>query len=78
MTNRVKGLDLTDRGPEEMLMEVHNIVLESMIKTISKKKKFKNVKWLSKEALQIAERRREVKDQKNRKDIPVWIQSSQK
>ena len=78
MTNRVKGLDLTDRGPEEMWMEVHNIVLESMIKTIYKKKKFKNAKWLSKEVLQIAETRREVKDKKNRKDIPIWIQSSQK
>ena len=78
MTNRDKGLDLTDRGPEEMWMEVHNIVQESMIKTISKRKKCKKAKWLSKEVLQIAETRREVKDKKNRKDIPIWIQSSKK
>ena len=71
MTNRDKGLDLTDRGPEEMWMEVHNIVQESMIKTISKRKKCKKAKWLSKEALQIAETRREVKDKKNRKDTPI-------
>ena len=54
-----------------MWMEVHNIVQESMIKTISKRKKCKKAKWLSKEALQIAETRKEVKDNKNRKDIPI-------
>ena len=61
MTNRFKGLDLVDRVPEELWTEVHNIVQEVMNKTIPKKKKCKKAKWLSKEALQIAEKRREVK-----------------
>ena len=59
MTNRFKGLDLIDRVPEELWMEVHDIVQESVIKTIPKKKKCKKAKWLSEEALQIAEKRRE-------------------
>ena len=54
-------LDLRDRVPEELEMDVHNIVQEVVIKTIPKKKKCKKVKWLSKEALQIAEKIREVK-----------------
>jgi len=58
---RFKGLDLIDRVPEELWMEVHNIVQETGIKTIPKKKKCKNAKWLSEEALQIAVKRREVK-----------------
>ena len=61
MTNRFKGLDLIDRVPEELWMEVPNIVQEVVIKTIPKKKKFKQAKWLSEKALQIAEKRREVK-----------------
>ena len=61
MTNRFKGLDLIDRVPEELWMEVPNIVQEVVIKTIHKKKKFKKVKWLSEEALQIAVKRREAK-----------------
>ena len=61
MTDRFKGLDLIDRVPEELWTEVHNIVQEAVIKTISKKKKCKKVKWLSEEALQIAEKRREAK-----------------
>ena len=61
MTNGSKGLDLIDRGPEELWMEVCNIVQETVIKTISKKKKCKKAKWWSEEALQIAEKRREVK-----------------
>ena len=61
VTNRFKGLDLINRVPEELWMEVHNTVEEAMIKTIPKKKKCKKAKWLSKEALQIAVRRREVK-----------------
>ena len=61
MTNRFKGLDLTDRLPEELCTEVHNIAQEAMIKTIPKKKKCKKAKWLSEEALQIAVRRREAK-----------------
>ena len=61
MTNRFKGLDLVDRVPEEIKMEVHNIVQEAVTKSISKKKKCKKTKWLSKEALQIAKERREAK-----------------
>ena len=62
MTNRFKGLDLIDRVPEELWTEVHNIVQEAVIKTIPKKKKCKKAKWLFEEALQIAEKRRDVKD----------------
>ena len=60
VTNRFKGLDLTDRVPEELLMEVRIIVQEAVIKTIHKKK-CKKAKWLSEEALQIAKKRREIK-----------------
>ena len=68
MTNRFKGLDLIDRAPEELWMEVCDIVQEAGIKTIPKKKKCEKAKWLSKEVLQIAEKRREVKgkDEKER------------
>ena len=59
--NRFKGLDLIDRVPEELWMEVRDIVQETGIKTISKKKKCKKEKGLSEEALQIAEKRREDK-----------------
>jgi len=59
--NRFKKLDLTDRMPEELWMEVHNIVQVTVIKTIPKKKKCKKAKWLSEEVLQIAEKRREAK-----------------
>ena len=61
VTNRVKGLDLIDRVPEELWTEVYNTVHETVIKTIPKKKKCKKAKWLSEQALQIAEKRREVK-----------------
>ena len=61
VTNTLKGLCLIDRLPEELWMEVHNTIQESGIKTIPKKKKCKNAKWLSEEALQIAEKRRETK-----------------
>ena len=61
VTNRFKGLDLIHRVPEELWMEVWNIVQEMGIKTIPKKKKHKKAKWLSEEGLQIAEKRREVK-----------------
>ena len=60
MTNRFKGLDLIDRVPEELWMEVCNTVQEAVIKTIPKKNKCKKAKWLSEEALHIAEKRREV------------------
>ena len=61
MTNRFKGLDLIERVPEELRMEVHEIVQEAGIKIIPKKKKCKKAKWLSEEALQIAVKRRDVK-----------------
>ena len=59
--NRFKGLDLRDRVPDELWMEVCDIVQQTGIKTIPKKTKCKKAKWLSEEALQIAVRRREVK-----------------
>ena len=58
MTNRFKGLDLVNRLLEELWTEVHDIVQEAVIKTIPKKKKCKKAKWLSKEALQIAEEKK--------------------
>ena len=61
VTNRFKGLDLIDRGPDELWTEVHDIVQEVVIKTIPKKKKCKKAKWLSEEALQIAEKRKDAK-----------------
>ena len=61
VTNSFKGLDMIYRVPEELGMEIHNIVWEVMIKTIPKKKKCKQAKWLSEESLKIAEERREVK-----------------
>ena len=69
--NRFKGLDLIDRVPEELWMEIHDIVQETGIKTIPKKKKCKKAKWLSVEALQIAEKRSGVKGKEERKDIPI-------
>ena len=62
MRNRFKGLDLIDRVPDELWTEVHDILQETGIKTIPKKKKCKKAKWLSKEALQIAEKRRRAKE----------------
>ena len=61
VTNRFKGLDLIDRVPEELWTEVRDIVQEAVLKTIPKKKKCKKAKWLSEEALQIAEKRRDAK-----------------
>ena len=58
---RFTGLDLIDRMPDELWMEICDIVQETVIKTIPKKKKCKKAKWLSGEALQIAVKRREVK-----------------
>ena len=57
VTNRFKGLDLIDRVPGELWMEVHDIVQEAVMKTIPKKKKCKKAKWLSEKALQITEKR---------------------
>ena len=61
VTNRFKGLDLIDRVPEELWTEVCDIVQEAVIKTIPKGKKCKMAKWLSEEALQIAEKRKDAK-----------------
>jgi len=60
-TNRFKGLDLIDRLPEKLWMEVHDTVQEAVITNIPRKNKCKKSKWLSEEALQIAEKRREAK-----------------
>ena len=65
--NRFKGLDLIDRVPDELWTEVRDIVQETGIKTISKKNKSKKAKWLSEEALQIADQRREVKGKGEKK-----------
>ena len=65
--NRFKGLDLIDRVPDELWMEVRDIVQETGIKTIPMEKKCKKAKQLSEEALQIAVKRRKVKS----KDIPI-------
>ena len=59
--NRFKGLDLIDRVPEELWMEVHDIVQEAGIKTIPKKKKCRKAEWLSEEVLQISVKKREAK-----------------
>ena len=67
-----QGLDLTDRVPEELGMEVCDTVQQEAIKTIpKKKKKRKKAKQLSEEALQIAEKRREAKGKGEKKDIPI-------
>ena len=67
--NRFKGLDLIDRVPDELWMEVRDTVQETGIKTIPQKKKCKKEKWLSKEALQIAVKRREVKKKRRKAKI---------
>ena len=59
--NRIKGLDLIDRGPDELWTEVYDIVYETGSKTIPKKKKCKKAKWLSEETLQIAVKKGEAK-----------------
>ena len=69
--NRFKGLDLIDRAPDELWMEVHDIVQETGIKTIPKKKKCKKAKWLSGEAFQIAVKRREAKSKREKEDISI-------
>ena len=66
MRNRFKGLDLIDRVPDELWMEVRNIVQETGIKTIPMEKKCKKAKWLSEEALQIAVKRREAKSKRKK------------
>ena len=66
VTNTFKALDLIDRVPEELWTEVHDIVQEVVIKTIPKRKKCKKAKWLSEEALQIAEERTKVKGKREK------------
>ena len=63
--------------PEELRMEVHDIIQEAMIKTTPKKKKCKKAKWLSEEAWRIAEKRREAQGREEKEIyIPIWMQSS--
>ena len=69
--NRFKGLDLIDRVPDELWMEVRDIVQETGIKTIPMEKKCRKAKWLSEAALQIAVKLREEKNKGDRKDIPI-------
>ena len=71
VTNRFKGLDLIDRVPEELWMQIHNIVQETVINTMHKKKKCKKAKWLSEEALQIAAKEEKQKAKEKRKEIPI-------
>ena len=66
MINRFKGIDWIDRVPEELWMEVYNTIQKAVSKTIPKKKKCKKTKWLSKEALQIAEKRGDAKGKGDR------------
>ena len=71
MINRYKGLDLIDRVPDALWMKVHDILQETGIKTILKKKKCKRAKWLSEEALQIAVKKDKRKAKEKRKDISI-------
>ena len=64
---RFKGLDLIDRVPDELWTKVHDTVQETWIKTIPMEKKCKKAKWLSREALQIAEKGREPKGKREKK-----------
>ena len=75
MRNRFKGLDLTDRVPDELWTEVGDIVWER-IKTIHVEKKCKKAKWLSEEALQIAVKEENQKAKEKKKDISICMQSS--
>ena len=75
--NRFKGLDLTDRVPDELWTEVHDIVQETGSKAIPKKKKCKKAKWLPEEALKIAMERREVKG-KGEKEIYTHLNAESK
>jgi len=66
VTNRFEGLDLVERVPEELWMEIHYTVQEAVTKTNPNEKKCKRAKWLSGEALQVTEERREVKGMRER------------
>ena len=76
--NRFKGLDLIDRVPEELWMQIRDIVQETGIKTIFMKKKCKKAKWLSGEVLQIAVKRREVKGKGEKERYTHWNAEVQK
>ena len=69
--NRFKGLDMVDRVHEELWKEVCNIVQEAVTKTITEKKKCKQVKWLSEEALKIADKSREEKNKGEKESYPT-------
>ena len=71
VTNIFKGLNLIERVPDELWTEVHDIVQETEIKTITMEKKSKQVKWLSEETLQITVKRREDKAKEKRKGISI-------
>ena len=68
--NRFKGLDLINRLPDELWMEVCDIVQEAEIKNIPKKKKCKEAKWLPEEALEITEKRKEAKGKREKERYP--------
>jgi len=72
--NRFKGLDLVVRMPEELWTEICNTLQETVAKAIPKKEKRKKAKWLSEEALQTAEKRRELKGKGEREDIANWTE----
>ena len=72
VTIRFKGLDLIDRVNDELWMEVHNIVQEAVINIIPKKNNSKKVKWISQEALQIGEKRREAKSKGEKERYKHW------
>ena len=78
MRNRFHGLDLTDRVPEELWTEVHDIIQETGIKTIPMEKKYKRVKWLSGEALKIDVKRREVKSKGKKERYTHLIEEFQR
>ena len=71
VTNRFKGLDLIDRGPEELWTEIHNVVQEAVIKTIAEKMKCKKAKELSEEAYTQLRKEQKLKAKEKRKDIPT-------
>ena len=63
--------ELVDRVPEELWLKIHNVLQEEVTKNIPKKKKCKKAQWLSEEALQIAEKRREAKGKGRKEDVPI-------
>ena len=76
VANRFKGLDLIDRVTEELCAKICDIVQEAVTRTIPKKKKCKKTKWLSEDALHIAEKRREVKGKGEKEKYIHLMQSS--